>query len=53
MKFKIQQSKNFTYTATSLDKLPKDLESKFRLMMFMKAKVMELNGLKLELITRD
>lgn len=49
MKFTIQVSKNVTFTTTALERLPKEREQQFRLMMFLKAKEMNVNGVKLRL----
>jgi len=49
MKFTVQISKNVTFTTQHLDKLSKEREQQFRLMMFMQAKEMTVNGTKLRL----
>lgn len=49
MKFTVQICKNATITTTQLDKLTKERESQFRLMIWMKAKQMQVNGTNLKL----
>lgn len=49
MKFTVQVSKNVTFTTSHLDKLTKEREQQFRLMMFMGAKEMVVNGTKLRI----
>ena len=49
MKFTIEIAKNATFTTTNLDKLPKVRADQFKLMMFMKAKQMRVDGVTLKL----
>lgn len=49
MKFTIQVSKNVTVSTKHLDKLTPEREQQFRLMMWLGAKEMVVNGTKLRL----